>query len=299
MKDIPISIYRNAKDNEGATTTLGVFLTSAKHAKLVEEIRSAERKEYRDALKKNLPAATISGTFSRREISGLKMYNGLVCMDFDGKDNPSYTAAQMKDILRQIQEVAYAGISVGGAGVFAIVPTNNQNPQKHPIVVNLLGRIFERIGLVFDKSCKDVCRLRFVSYDPEAYWNESPATFNAERYLQAIEEESQDRRPRPISIRDKPVNTDRTAEKVEQYVQAIEGSCVDITGDYEDWYRLAFAFASEFGAAGEDYFLRISQYNPKYDQAEATKKFANALRTGRRVSIGTFFKICQNNGIQL
>jgi hypothetical protein len=303
MYDIPISAFKNARSTEPTQVALGAFLRSTKYKDTILAIRAETDKTRRDEMKKNLPAATISGTFDRREVAGLRMYNGLVCMDFDAKENQSHTPERMKEILSGIAEVAFAATSVGGQGVYAIVPTNNPNPQDHPTICGVLGELLARLGLTYDRSCKDICRLRFVSYDPAAYHNPTPATFDAIKCLQLIQQKKQatpDRRPRPITLRDAPVSRpDKTRDRVEAYLAAIEGSCCDITTDYEDWYRIGFAFAQEFGIEGETYFHRASQYNPKYDQAATAKKFAELLRNGRRVSIGTFFQICKNNGITI
>ena len=40
-----------------------------------------------------------------------------------------------------------------------------------PAISKHLKNIFESMGLTIDPACKDVCRLRFYSYDAEAYFN--------------------------------------------------------------------------------------------------------------------------------
>jgi hypothetical protein len=299
IANFPISAFKNAMSTEPVTTSLATFLNSSKFKARIIMIRQEPDKTKKDALKKALPAATISGTFSRRAIAGIEKYNGLVCLDFDGKDNPGKTPAELKEQLQQWDEVAYVATSVGGAGVFAIIPTNNDDPCQHSKVVEILGSILASNGLQFDKSCKDISRMRFVSWDPEAWWNPSPAIFDARHLLQRLTEKEA-RRPRPLIIRDTPPpDGDRTRQRVEEYISAIEGSCVDVTSNYDDWLRLGFALANEFGMDGEGYFIRISQFHPKFNEMEARKKFSNLRLQGRRVKIGSFFKICQNNGINL
>ena len=58
------------------------------------------------------------------------------------------------------------------------------------------------------------------------------------------------------------------------------------------------AIASTCGADGENYFQRISQFNPKYSQLETARKYEELRRNGKSVRIGTFFKIAQDNGIR-
>ena len=94
--------------------------------------------------------------------------------------------------------------------------------------------------------------------------------------------------------------SDYTRYKVEQHIEAAESGCNDVTDHYQNWLRIGFALASEFGADGENYYHRISQFNPHYDYQKTALKYAELLRNGSgRVQIGTFFKILQDNGIKL
>lgn len=297
--DTTISAFASAQDTKPADVTLRQFLFSTRHAEKIEALRAEADKEKRDHMKKNLPAATISGTFERRAIAGIRHYNGLVCLDFDAKENPGFAPADMKRILADFDEVAYAARSVGGLGVFAIVPTDCEDPQEHGGVVDCLGQLLrQHAGLTYDRSCKDVSRLRFVSHDPDAYLNPEPETFRIQHLFQAPQQVI--RPSRTMNFR-QTETTDRssTQAKVEALLDALDASCCDVTDCYDDWLRLGFALASEFGAAGETYFQRLSQWSPKYDHHATEKKFSELLRNGQRVRIGTFFTILRNAGITL
>lgn len=299
ITDTPISVFRSAQSTEPATTRLGLFLDSKKWRDRVLNVRAVSDKKERDQLKKALPAATISGVFHRRAAAAIEQYNGLVCMDFDAGDNPGKTPAEMRATLREFDEVAYAGLSVSGQGVFAVIATNNTDPAAHAAVVDLLGSVLAQFDLFYDRACKDVCRLRFVSYDPEAYWNATPAQFDAAGLLKATPADDPGRRPRPVIM---PRHTDAgstTEKKVQKYLDAIEAGSIDITANYEDWMRLGMALANEFGSGGESYFQRLSQYHPKYDPREVEKKFNDFVKNTSRVHIGTFFKICNDHNIRL
>lgn len=314
MTDIfttPISAYKNVTDTTPATVTLRQFLFSKKHQSQIIALRAEGEKKRRDELKKRLPAATISGTFTKRAVAHIEQYNGLVCLDFDAADNPGRTPADMKTILSAFDEVAYAAVSVGGAGTFAIIPTTNTDPTAHASVVDLLGAVLATHGLSYDRSCKDISRLRIVSYDPEAYINPNAYPFDADRLrriIKAVHEEESTRPPRPLIIRQRvppPIGggagggVDRTRERVEALISAVEHSRTDLTGHYDDWIKLGFAIASHFGMDGEDYYQRLSQFHEKYDHQETAKKYADFVRNGRRIRIGTFFKILENKGFSL
>jgi hypothetical protein len=301
MLDTSISAFKNARDTQPVNVRLRDFLFSKKKESRVAEIRATPDKAARDRLKKELPAATISGTFASRNIAGIVHYNGLVCMDFDGKDNPDQSPFEMKFLLAGIEEVLYAGLSVSGEGVFAIIATDNDDPNKHGALCDYIGGLLSKAGLYYDRSCKDVCRLRFVSSDAGAHVNPHAPLLPAKAILAHIEQQQQARPPRPVRIARQDQGGNATTEKkVQRLVAEIEAQRADITANYEDWLYLAFALANEFGQSGEDYFQRISQFNPKYDPNDCGKKYHNALLTGSgRVKIGTFFKIATACGIRL
>lgn len=292
----PISVFKNAMSTEPVTITLGTFLQSKRHIKAIETIRQHNNKAIRDDLKKRLPAATISGTFRTRNIAGIVIYNGILCMDFDHGDN-AMQPGDMKSILSQFSEVAYAGTSVGGKGVFAIIPTNNNDPAQHGRIVDFMGSVLRETGLVIDRACKDVCRLRFVSYDPQPYINTNPDVFDAARHIEQ-QRSSSVRRLDLCAATDLPSNYTRT--RVEQCIIAIEALALDITRSYQDWYLIGFALASEFGTQGEIYYQRVSRFHQDYDYTKTAKKYADLCRNGgNSVRIGTFFKICQDAGIPI
>ena len=257
MNHLTISYFKNARSTEPTDVNLGAFLENKKHREKVIAVRNATGDE-RNRLKKEVPAATISGTFSVRNMQGLKAYNGLVCLDFDGKDNPASTPAEMKFLLAEYEEVAYAGLSVSGSGVFAIIPTNNDDPSCHAKVVDILGALFAEDGLIYDRACKDVCRLRFISFDESPVINPKATVFDAKAVLPRMESEAL-RRPRPLTFRATTTGSEQNREKVEQYIQCVEACAQDVTNNYDDWYRLGMALASEFGGEGESYFVRISR----------------------------------------
>lgn len=315
IQAIHISAFPNAKSTQPTTVTISQFLRSTRHKEQVLAIRSEADKKRRDELKKRLPGATISGTFTKRAADCITAYNGLVCMDFDADANPTLTTDQMKEILVKLDEVAYVGLSAGGKGVFAIVPTNLTDPAHHAEIVDILGAAFAALGLTYDRSCKDVSRLRFVSYDPDAWWNPAPVPFDATKILALKAAHEESRPPRPLVIRQTRsaspsgagggagggggARVDRTRERVEALISAVEMARHDLTQHYDDWIKLGFAIASHFGMEGEDYYQRLSAFHPKYDHLETSKKYGDFVRNGRRIKIGTFFKILENNGFSL
>ena len=83
-----------------------------------------------------------------------------------------------------------------------------------------------------------------------------------------------------------------TRARVERLVQQIVERRIDITQEEGDWFRLACAFANEFGEEGREYFHAISQFYPGYELREADRKFDHVLKGKyRRIGIGAFLRI--------
>ena len=94
-------------------------------------------------------------------------------------------------------------------------------------------------------------------------------------------------------------NTDdytQAREVVNRIVQAH----IDLTDDYNDWFRIASALANGFGEAGRDLFHEVSRMSSKYDAAECDKKYDNCLRTGNgSITIATFFQMAKDAGVDI
>lgn len=89
-------------------------------------------------------------------------------------------------------------------------------------------------------------------------------------------------------------------EEVDIVLRRIEFYSRDITGTYEDWIKLGFAFASEFGEAGRNYFHRISHFYSGYNWAECNRQFNNCLK-GKKTgtTIKTFYAFARDAGINI
>ena len=139
----------------------------------IEALRKNEDKEIRDKIKATLPAVTISGVFSSRSNEALIHHSGFICLDFDMKGNPEINDwPALRNSLSDIENIYFASLSVSGKGIFLIIPI--LKPDQHREHFIALEKDFKNhLGLTIDKACKDISRLRGISYDPEAIINES------------------------------------------------------------------------------------------------------------------------------
>ena len=282
--DRKISWFSSMFDREPKEITLGEFLAMGdKYREQIERLRTLINKTERNAIKYNLPQATISGMFSGgRKAENLVQHSGLICIDIDKKDNPAVPDFDklIDNEFSKLEEVAYASRSVGGKGYFVIIPL--QYPKQHRAQFEQLRIDFGKKGIAIDSACSDVCRLRCLSYDENPYINENSVAYNGVHHKpKAV--------PRPFYPRS---HADDTDERVFECCQYIARNHIDMTDDYADWISIGMALAT-LGEEGREYFHVVSSQNPKYDHRETDKKFDDFLRSSGRIGIGTFFHYCK------
>ena len=162
------------------TIPLSEFLSMGNiYGDVIARIRMTDDKDERGRLKlRKLPCATISATFGSRSRDipleeRLMQYNSLMVLDFDG-------VADVEDSKKRLADVPYiyyAGLSVSGKGLFAIVPLDTDDYRMHKVFFEALQDEMLQMGFVVDKACSDVTRLRVLSYDPAPYVNEDCEVF--------------------------------------------------------------------------------------------------------------------------
>lgn len=279
-------------DTKAVPVNLLTFLDSDKHKSTVEAIRRETDKTKKDLMKASLPCITPSGTFSpSRKESNLKQHSGFICLDIDLKGNErigNYT--DLKTQIAKIPQVAYCGLSVSGNGYFVLIMLTY--PEKHLQHFMALQRIFGGIGIVVDKVCKDVCRLRGYSYDKEAYYNHAAIPFKTF--------DSPVIKPSYASVKsciNQHYSDDSTT--VEMYLSQIEKHGIDITGNYNEWFSIGCNFASTFGESGRDYFHKASLFNNGYTYLNTDNKYNDCLKANKSQDLGTFINRCKDYGLTI
>ena len=145
-------------------------------AEQVQAVRSLnpDSAEY-PKMKKKLPGFTASGHFKQRNEADLLQHSGFLCLDIDAKHNPDIDLAAARQKV-EVDSYTYACFtSAGGRGWASVIPVPGDD---HKGSFRALAAYYQQAyGVSVDQACKDVSRLRFVSYDPDLYLNEQAATF--------------------------------------------------------------------------------------------------------------------------
>ena len=252
--------------------------------------RSIQDKDERNRYKrKHLGAYSVSGTFWTRDKDvplevKIKKYNSLMALDFDDEKD----LEGLRNDLENLPWVYYAGLSASGNGMFALVPLDTDDFRMHKTFFEALKAEMESLGHKIDKNCSDVTRLRFVSFDPNPYFNEDcilyslPEDFISDDDTQEPEDEPE--------IREITNN-----ERLELYVQEWERKKIALD-DYADWQAIGLSLSHE-GEAGLAAFQRVSRFSEKYKPFETEMKFRSFESGNYSPGLGTFYYKCHQMGV--
>ena len=137
---------------------------------------SAAKNAY-DAAKSTVPPWLLGASLNGKRNNANVIAEGYVTVDFD--DVPDCEA--LKNTLSLCPHVLLAAQSLGGRGVFCVIPTTPEI-QKSPEKIKILWQELSNYtgipigakgteGPHIDSACSDAARLRFESYDPTYMYN--------------------------------------------------------------------------------------------------------------------------------
>jgi len=145
----------------------------------IENIRACSDKKKRTQLKQTLPYVTFSGSFLYRSDLDLVKHSGLVCIDVD-EIGFGMLEKLKHDIFHDAEyKPCLIFVSPSGNGLKIVYRVEAMTAAKqrsaYIFLSEYLGGLY---GIVYgiqsniDASCKDVSRACFLSYDPNALFNE-------------------------------------------------------------------------------------------------------------------------------
>lgn len=181
--DAQVSLFRGATDARPVwTVIIGAVLDDIQagtHRQAIErlrDLRTTQGQAAYNAAKQYLVAVTLGGTFApKRSKTTLVQHSGLVHGDIDHLAD----AQAMKAVLCADASTAYCFVSPSGDGLklgVPIAPVADDAVYKHAwqTVANYYQQHY---GVTWDPSEKDICRLCFVSWDPDCYVNPDAQLF--------------------------------------------------------------------------------------------------------------------------
>lgn len=170
---------------KGKMDIIAAINEGKKYIKQIEEIRKIDKaknhKLYND-LKGYLiaytPSCICEGETIKKE--NVIHINNIIAIDIDSDDNPTLSVDNMKDIVTKLPFVRYCAKSVGGKGIYCLIPFKKEyaNKDNFKEIFLSLQSDFKEVGITIDKQCSDFTRQRYVSYDTNEYWNNKCIIYN-------------------------------------------------------------------------------------------------------------------------
>jgi hypothetical protein len=173
-----VTIFKNIKETNTPFHKDILFILDrikqGTHKDLIKKIRKTADKSQRNEFKQSLPAICFSGKFSKRNKESLVQHSGFICLDFDGY-NKQKELLQDKDRFCKNNYVYSCFVSPSGNGLKVIIKIPAE-ADNHVNYFKALEVHFDSPH--FDKSCKDISRVCYESYDPLIYVNENSNTWD-------------------------------------------------------------------------------------------------------------------------
>jgi len=277
-----ISIFENVRSNVPHDYDLDDWLrhTICPKGRLKRSIDNY-RNTFSKKDKKALPCITVSARFTKwREEKNIVEKMPFICLDIDRKTNQCVSMLLVKELFINHPCCYYTGYSTSIDGVYSIMKISD--PEKLDKYFEYFENTLKKIGINIDQSCKDYARLRFFSFDSEAYHNPEAKAFRL-------------RKPESANKTYSNYKTTSESDKVERLINEINKYSIDITSNYEDWIKIAGALQGEFGENGRGYFHSISKYHPDYESKNCDKKY-DSCRKMNKTGLGSLFKIAGDYG---
>jgi len=320
-KQILVSKFDNVKSNRSyVVVDILQWLLSNHLQDAVENIRSTLDKDVRREMKCRLPAITPSGIFHERNNKNLIEPSSLICIDIDGKDNPSISdMEELKRRLSKLSYIMYCGLSASGKGLFCIIPYSDFN--NHKLYFNALEQEFEEMGIVIDSSCSDIARLRIASYDECPYVNPDAETYvhtleksnvlhsrsNQKKTINNLVQSANVEMAKALSTEEallQPSNLDFASavpltktQEVKRLLNLVVEKKIDITYMYKDWIDICHIIKNLFGEEGRELCHQVCGFYPRYDYDETERLYSSIVSGEYHYNTDRLFEIAAKYGI--
>ena len=277
--DISITEYVEKIKNGGEHED---FVFSARSAK-----QKGDEKLYKE-IKSNSPAimgsCLIRANAQDKAFESIDKLNGLILLDVDAQDQIqaiNWEKVKLDPYVHLLHK------SFGGDGYVIFIKSSCRKPEQFKYYYNALtDYFFNAYGIISDPSCKNPNRLRYISYDKELFFKESSIKWTNKE------------EPKKESIKKGYYFTGNNI--IERIIDEAVSKGINIADDYENYLRIGFSLADEYGENGRDYFHALSQNSNKYDFDKADKQYSYITKSSNRgVTIGTLFHYFKEAGLTI
>lgn len=283
-----VSIFANVASVKSPVQNIDLFeylemTRDGEWYSIVTECRAIKDQKERNKFKQTMPTTTLSGTFTYRDDNNLHEHSTFIAMDLDHVDNLEF----VKQRLIKDKYVVSVFLSTSGDGLrvlFKIDPTKHR--EAFYGIAKYLLDTYEQPS---DPNGVSLSKPYTVSFDPALYIN--PDVFHVPFFKQYVKETPIKQVPDCL----------HTTNDFEAVMAQIIGRGVNICEEYQDWLKIGFAFAEQFGENGRTYFHQVSQFSQKYKARTTDKQYDYCLkaRGTTKAKISTFYYFAKLNNINI
>ena len=306
--DPPISIVTSATHTQTTPTTLRTVLEAIRDGRWKDEVQGVRTaaadgdKKRAGELKKKLPAALFSGTFTVRSTAGLAKHSGLICADLDS------LGADLNRVRNRIEADPHTlavFLSPSGMGLKVLLRCNPL--RHHHESFSAARRHFrERFGLKIDDACSDVSRLCFVSFDADLFARDDapPIPYSAEDTGRAVGvgcngtgASTGDEGIADLSnLAPQPAPSFTIAE-LDELLRCLNPDC-----SRADWVRTGAGLKHQFGETAYEHYDAWSAKGTKYKGRSETRTVWDSLKReaeeGPSATIRTVIGMARRDGMR-
>ena len=257
-------------------------IKSGEHQQIISTCRKAldsgDKDKY-SLLKKKLPCYTISCRTTERRADTLEEYSGLMQGDLD---NLSGDVQVLRDQLFKDPHVEAAFVSPSGRGVKLWIKVV-QDATKHKESFLAAEKYFKTDhNINLDPACKDMARLFFQSFDPDAKRKNNATP------IPLLDKEE--------TLFDKTPVEEATTYRLEDYERAVEALSKIPPEEYQVWQECAMALKDGLGEKGYELFVEWSKRSDKCKPSELKYKWNSFDKDwkGERITFSTLFYHAQD-----
>lgn len=264
-----------------------------------EELAVGNVAEYKK-VKSMLSATTFCGTFiGGHRAENLVAYNKLLVLDLDRI--PTNEIAEIRQTLSADAYIYSLWLSPSGLGLKGLVRIDSP-VEFHKFAFDQIANYFLlKYNIDLDRSGSDICRLCYVSWDPDLYLNEQASVFALDHQL------VHEKRSYGASRKSKPYSGDSIKHAVNyqkalyyktegrnkasdrRLIQAVikflHKKKISITHSHSDWVRVALAIAATFTFdIGEGYFLKLCRLDGGAHDEQKSKDLLDYSYRNRKLN---------------
>jgi len=215
-----------------------------------------------------------------KSANNIKALNGIIVLDIDDE-----ISEEKYYQIKNDRHTMLIHRSFGGVGYAVFIKIDSSKFEDS--FAGLSEYYYNTYDITIDQACKNTNRLRYISYDPDIYYNPKSVKFVAKNIKRFKE---------PVAVQYVFHEDD-----FDFILRQIKDKGVDLCQeDYFRYVRIGMALASKFGFSGLDKFKFICSFGSKYDEKRAEKDYDGFVKNSQgKVSIGTLYYYCKEANIDV